>query len=223
MKNINQRIEAARQLFEDKQFEQALAEFDALSEEKKLSKKQRFNIIFYKGRVKMDINNYDEAQYDMEKALKAGEESGDRYEQAQALHQLGILAKLRGDYEKATELLREELRKCSSLMPSYYSDLSYNFFEQGDVKMLAGELTDARMYFQHALVFAETEANYHGVGLAARALGRLNRKVNRRKEALTYLRKSYENFKLAEDQDGVESTLGEITKLKEAMEDSFQH
>lgn len=34
MKNINQRIEAARQLFEDKQFEQALAEFDALSEEK---------------------------------------------------------------------------------------------------------------------------------------------------------------------------------------------
>lgn len=102
-------------------------------------------------------------------------------------------------------------------MPSYYSDLSYNFYEQGDVKMLAGDFLDAKMYFNHALVFAETETNYHGVGLAAKALGRLSITVNRPKEAIGYFRKSYENFKLAEDQEGIDTILHEITKLKESM------
>ncbi|NLJ70896.1 MAG: tetratricopeptide repeat protein [Clostridiaceae bacterium] len=217
MEKIKERIEAAHQLYVDKKFEEALTEFNALGEEKKLSNKHRFQIALNKGIIKMNLNNYDEAQHDMESALLIGEKTEDLYEQARALHQLGILAKLRGHYDKATELFREELRKCSSLMPSYYADLSYNFYEQGDVKMLAGDFVDARMYFNHAIVFAETETNYHGVGLAAKALGRLSITLNQHKEALGYFRKSYEYFKLAEDQEGIESTLSEITKLKESM------
>ena len=203
----------------DKNFEEALAEFNALDEEKKLSNRHKFQIALNKGIIKMNLNNYDEAQHDMESALLIGKKTENLYKQARALHQLGILAKLRGDYDNATELFREELRKCSSLMPSYYSDLSYNFYEQGDVKMLAGDFVDAKMYFNHALVFAETETNYHGVGLAAKALGRLSITVNCHKEALEYFHKSYENFKLAEDQESIESILQEITKLKESMHD----
>jgi len=218
MEMIKDRIDAAHQLFEEKNFEEALAEFNALSEEKRLGNSHKFQIALNKGIIKMNLNNYDEAQHDMENALLIGEKTEDLYRQAQALHQLGILAKLRGDFDNATELFRDELRKCSSLMPSYYSDLSYNFYEQGDVKMLAGDFVDAKMYFEHALVFAETEANYHGVGLAARALGNLSITVNRHKEALGYLRKSYENFKLAEDREGIESTLQEITRLKESIQ-----
>ncbi|MGI6579035.1 MAG: tetratricopeptide repeat protein [Saccharofermentanales bacterium] len=218
MKSIKERIEAAHQLYVEKNFEEALAEFNALGEEKRLSNSSKFQIALNKGIIKMNLNNYDEAQYDMESALQIGEKAEDLYKQARALHQLGILAKLRGNYDYATELFREELRKCSSLMPSYYSDLSYNFYEQGDVKMLAGDFLDAKMYFNHALVFAETEANYHGVGLAAKALARLSITVNHHKEALGYLRKSYENFKLAEDQEGIDCTLQEITKLKNSMQ-----
>ncbi|HHT24081.1 MAG TPA: tetratricopeptide repeat protein [Clostridiaceae bacterium] len=217
MEKINDRIEAAHQLYVDKHFEQALTEFNILGEEKKLSNKQKFQIALNKGIIKMNLNNYDEAQHDMESALLIGEKTEDLYRQARALHQLGILAKLRGDYDNATELFREELRKCSSLMPSYYADLSYNFYEQGDVKMLAGDFVDARMYFNHAIVFAETETNYHGVGLATKALGRLSLTINRYEDALCYFRKSYENFKLAEDQEGIESALNEITKLEESM------
>lgn len=214
MDNINQRIEDASKLVEEKKFEKALDSFESFDSEKKLSNKQKFKIALNKGIIKIYLFNYDEAQHDLETALNLGEKTEDRYDQARALHQLGILAKLRGDYDEAIELLREELRRCSSLMPSYYSDLSYNFFEQGDVMMLKENFTDAKMYFKHALVFAETESNYHGVGLATRSLGRLSRKVNRRKEALSYLRKSYENFKLAEDQEAIQSTLDEITKLE---------
>ena len=189
MEKIKDRIDAAHQLFTEKKFGEALAEFNALGEENRLSNSHKFLIALNKGIIKMNLNNYDEAQHDMENALLIGEKTEDLYKQARALHQLGILAKLRGNYDNATELFREELRKCSSLMPSYYADLSYNFYEQGDVKMLSGDFADAKMYFKHALVFAETEANYHGVGLASKALGRLSITVNRHKEALCYLRK----------------------------------
>lgn len=73
MEKINDRIKAAHQLFEDKRFEEALAEFNVLAEEKKLSNRHKFQIALNKGIIKMNLNNYDEAQHDMENALSIGE------------------------------------------------------------------------------------------------------------------------------------------------------
>ena len=133
----------------------------------------------------------------LNEALSLGENNQDLYQQTRSLHQLGIITKLMGDYPQATELFREELRRCSSLIPSYYSDLSYNFYEQGDVMMLSGNYEDAEMYFNHAYTFADTEHNYHGVALAMEAMGNLYLRIGRHSHVKKYFEKSVENFKLA--------------------------
>lgn len=213
MEEINQQIDTIEEIYQTKDFARTLHELNKLSS-LKLNKQQTFTVTLKKGIVKMNLGHYDEAQIDMEKALSLGEKNEDRYQQAQALHQLGILAKLLGNYQAAIDYLRDELRRCSSLMPSYYSDLSYNFFEQGDVKMLSGKFEDAEMYFTHAHTFANTEQNYHGVALACQALAILNIRTGRKEAALELLKESYDNFKLSGTEEELNRIQAEIENLK---------
>lgn len=212
MSEVKDKIEAAKNAFEDKDYEHALYLFEEVSE-LKLNKKQKFTVLFHKGIIKMNLNRYEESRDDLQEALAIGEKNEDRYEQTRALHQLGIISKLLGDYHGATELLREELRRCSSLIPSYYSDLSYNFFEQGDVKMLSGEYEDAEMYFHHAYTFADTEKNYHGVALALQALGHLKLKLGDLEQARSYFQKSYDHFALVNSQNDMNIVENELRQL----------
>lgn len=213
MNEIDQRIEKVEELLAVKDYNQALFTLEEL-EQTKLNKNQKFKVLLEKGIVKMHLNDYDQSHSYINQALELGEKNQNRYQQAQALHQLGILTKLLGDYREATNFLRKELRLCSSLMPSYYSDLSYNFFEQGDVKMLSGEFEDAEMYFQHAFTFADTEGNYHGVGLACQALAALRLRTGKKRKALILLEKSKKNFELANSFDDLKIVQAEIDALK---------
>ncbi len=212
MSEVSDKIENAKAALQNKDFEHALYLLEEVSG-LKLNKKQRFDVMLHKGITKMSLNRYEESRKDLQEALAIGEKNEDRYEQTRALHQLGIITKLLGDYHGATELLREELRRCSSLIPSYYSDLSYNFFEQGDVKMLSGEYEDAEMYFHHAYTFASTEGNYHGVALALQALAHLKLKLGDVEQARSYLQQSYDNFALANSQNEMNIIENELRQL----------
>lgn len=213
MSDVKDKMAQVKELLQNKDYRSALQLTEELSQVK-LNKNQRFENTLNKGVAKMNLSLYQQAKPDLEAALALGEKNEDRYQQALALHQLGIITKLLGDYPKATELFREELRRCSSLIPSYYSDLSYNFFEQGDVKMLSGEFEDADMYFHHAATFAETEHNYHGVGLAMQALGNLQIKMQNSEQALSYFETSKENFELANSTEEANIVNNQIQKLK---------
>ncbi len=213
MSDIDKRIEEAQQLFEQHNFDAALAILEDLSNQK-LKKKQKYEVILKRGVVKMNMSRYDEARADLEESLRLAEKNADRYQQTHALHQLGIINKLLGDYQRATELLREELRRCSSLIPCYYADLSYNFYEQGDVMMLAGEYEDAEMYFKHAVTFADTEQNYHGAGLAYRGLAHLQMRFGQTKGVLAILEQSRKNFELGGNLHELEEVVSEIEHFK---------
>lgn len=213
MVEVDEGFAKVREFLQNKDYRSALNKTEELSQFK-LNKNQRFENTLHKGIAKMNLSLYQDALPDLEAALALGEKNEDRYQQALALHQLGIITKLLGDYPKATELFREELRRCSSLIPSYYSDLSYNFFEQGDVKMLSEEYEDAEMYFHHAVTFAETEHNYHGVGLAMQALGHLKLRLNQTEDALNYFKTSKENFELADSHEEVAIVSEEIERLQ---------
>lgn len=212
MSEITEKMELAKQAMDNKEYENALQIFEELSGHK-LNKRQKFDSLLNKGILKMNLNRYEESKNDLQEALSVGEKNEDRYEQTQALHQLGIITKLLGDYQGATELLREELRRCSSLIPSYYSDLSYNFFEQGDVKMLSGEYDDAEMFFHHAYTFAGTEENFHGVALALQALGHLKLRLGDVEQARSYFQQSYDNFSKANSPEEMSIVENEIRDL----------
>ncbi|NLJ94071.1 MAG: tetratricopeptide repeat protein [Clostridiaceae bacterium] len=212
MSKIDKKIEGAKELFEEKKFDQVLTILESLSN-KKLIKKQKFEVKLLQGVVRMNLNQYDESKKDLYEALEQAEDNENLWQQTRALHQLGIIMKLLGDYPLATEYFREELRRCSSLIPSYYSDLSYNFYEQGDVMMLSGNYEDAEMYFNHAYTFANTERNHHGIALAMEALGNLNLHLDRNANVIEYFQKSVENFKKAEAFDEAEAVQSKIDEL----------
>lgn len=215
MNAYTEQFDKARKLREEGKYAASLKHYRKLEEGERLSPDQHSELLYGLAVGYKETGETDLAVDYFRQALERGRKREKRADQAAALHQLGIIARERGDLDDAITCFRDELAVWNSHMEGYFNGLSSNFYQQGITLMEKGEYTDARMYLNHSFTFADTEDNYYRQGCALQALGQLEMKLNKRKIALRTLRHAYTNFKKDDNKEGVNAVLALIREYEE--------
>jgi tetratricopeptide (TPR) repeat protein len=130
---------------------------------------------------------------------------GDRWGQLQSMEWLGALARIRGDYERATQLHRDGLRMAEALglWPQAADQLSW----LGRVAMHRGDHVQARNLHERALRLAARQSYAPGETFAELGLGLLARREGRLDAAEVHLRSVLERSRAIGVTPGVAMTL----------------
>jgi tetratricopeptide (TPR) repeat protein len=138
---------------------------------------------------------------------------GDRSSEAVALHQLGMVERLAGEYGAAISLFEQEFALRSKHLPDDYLGFSANLYEQGYIALLKGELDRAHGLLFQALRCSADVSDYICAACASRGLGEVEAARRNFLEARQYFLLSMRDFLRAGDERGANEVKGYIRQL----------
>jgi tetratricopeptide (TPR) repeat protein len=136
--------------------------------------------------------------------------------EAIALHQLGMVERLAGEYGTAISLFEEEFALRSKCLPVDYAGLSANLYEQGYLAFLTGDLDRAYTLLLQALRYAEDDWDHMCAACASRGLGEVEAARRNLVKARRYFLMSTHDFRQAGDERGalqVEHLIAQLDDL----------
>ena len=147
------------------------------------------------------LGNYQEAEKYGIILLTQAENEEDRHI---AVHQLGMVARMAGNYEKAMALFSEEEALIHSAFPDDPLRISANLYEQGYVALKIAQYERAEKNMLMALDHAITAGDEMCMGCAYRGMGEIMAAIGKSEVAVDYFKKAITAFANAGDQTAVE-------------------
>ncbi|HLR52980.1 MAG TPA: tetratricopeptide repeat protein [Candidatus Avamphibacillus sp.] len=162
--------------------------------------------------VKSELGNYPEARELYLEILRIAESVDNKEEEAIAYHQLGMVERLAGQYEKALRFLSTEAEIYKTLNGDFHLELAANVYEKGMIYLLNKQYEQARNLMEKSLYHAEQAYDPMIIGYAYRGLGDIFSQSDE-KEAKNFYQQAIIAFKWAEDNQAVEAMKDKISKL----------
>lgn len=199
MKEINEAFE----LFDQGEYDQAeelyLACLKELGDQKSDSYKAVLNGLGY---VKSHQGEFGEARKYINEVLEIAIEQADKMEEAMALHQLGMVERMAGEFESALDLFTKEAAIWKAHFPDFTVGFSANSYERGYIAIKQERYGEAAELLQSSLQYAKSAKSLVAEGCACRGLGELELSRNRAEKAAGYFQQALAAFEEAEDLTG---------------------
>lgn len=116
-----------------------------------------------------------------------------------AIHQLGMVERMAGNYSKAMELILQEKRLLFSYFPDDPQRMSANLYEQGYVALNTSNYAHAEKMMRMSLECGIRAADDMCIGCAYRGLGDIMRIVGQMASAKEYYAKAAKSFEKTGD------------------------
>lgn len=142
-------------------------------------------------------NDYDRANYYLNKALKIAETSSDKLSEAYILNDLGKLHKSKGAHIKASEYLFIANKKAEFLKDKLL--LTRTWYSLGEVYDERKEYKEALEYFRKALPFTKEKQFKKMRGIILKSIGRVNYFLGSQKEAQADFQEAIDIFEELND------------------------
>lgn len=130
----------------------------------------------------------------------------------QALHQLGMVRRIQGDYQGALEAFQQE----KTLLPEDFFPRAINAYEMGMCHLRLGNLTEATTQLHSSLFFAQQSMDPIAQACAYRGIGELHLAQDSYAEAQPAFLEAIRCFEAAGDRRGVEDIVEYIKELEQA-------
>ena len=141
-------------------------------------------------------------------------EAQDEEEKHIAIHQIGMVERMAGNYERAMELFMEEAHLISFSFPDDTLRMSANFYEQGYIALKMKDYAQAEKLMLMSLECAIKAKDEMCMGCAFRGMGELMEAVGNRASAIGYFRKAIAAFTTAGDWVAVEEMKSAIQQIE---------
>lgn len=139
---------------------------------------------------------------------------GDVERESVAIHQLGMVARLAGDYAGAAALFDEEAALLERHLPENLLHKGANLYEQGFVKFLRKELSEAERLFREGLNVVGADGDAMVRGCLWRGLGQVLSAGGERRGAPAAYREARAAFTAAGD----ETAMREVEELGRSLD-----
>lgn len=169
-----QEINKAFKLFDEGEYKQAekiyLACLNGLTDEQPNLYKVALNGLGY---VTSHQGQYEKARQYFKEVLDISLNQEDKKEEAMALHQLGMVERMAGEFNDSLYYFNEEEKIWKHYFPEFYLGFSANSYEKGYIAIKQGQYDEARAFFRDSLAFAESANSSVAEGCAYRGMGEL--------------------------------------------------
>lgn len=155
------------------------------------------------------LKKYDEAQKYGSMLLDQARNVDERHI---AVHQLGMVARMAGNYEKAIALFSEEEALIHSAFPDDPLRISANLYEQGYVALKLTQYDKAEKSMLMSLDCAIKAKDHVCMGCAYRGMGEIMTAIGQAEKAFDYFENAIAAFTSAEDWIAVDEILAIIKK-----------
>lgn len=156
------------------------------------------------GYVKSHQGQYEKARQYFKEVFDISLSQEDKKEEAMALHQLGMVERMAGEFDKALHFFTEEEKIWKQYFPEFFIGFSANSYEKGYIAVKQGQYERAMELFQNALTFAKPANSDIALGCAYRGIGELEMAKSCFEKAIIHFRQALSAFDAAGDSIAVE-------------------
>lgn len=207
-----QELNVAFDLFDKGEFEQAeeiyLSCLRGITDKTSTSYKTALNGLGY---VKSFQGQFAKATAYYQELLEISRRESNLKEEAMAFHQLGMVERMAGNYQRATDFFAAEGEIWTRHFSDFYVGFAANFYERGSIAIKEKKYTEATILLNQSLEYAVLAESLVALGCAYRGMGELGVATSQFDEAENAFQKALAAFKEAEDHVAVE----EIQRLLE--------
>ncbi|GEN83350.1 hypothetical protein SLU01_16620 [Sporosarcina luteola] len=204
-----QSLERAVQLFEEDRFEEAEKIFHERLLKVSDEQEEQY-ILHWLGFTLAMKGVYTEARDCYERLLLTAKEEEDLFDEAIALHQLGMVYRLEKNYQKSLDLFTQEKELWEKEMPNHHVGFSANAYELGLIALLENRLDDSSRHFDEALRRAELADDWMCIGCAMRGKGQYFEAVKELEKAKRAFLGSIEAFEKVGETKGAREVRGMV-------------
>ncbi|MFC4712057.1 tetratricopeptide repeat protein [Planococcus dechangensis] len=212
-----QELDDAFDLFDKGEFQQAekiyLSCLNSIPDKTSTSYKAALNGLGY---VKSFQGQFGKATAYYQELLEISKKQFNLKEEAMALHQLGMVERMAGNYQRALDFFTSESEIWTRHFPDFYVGFAANFYERGSIAIKEKKYTEATVLLNQSLEYAVLSKSLVAQGCAYRGMGELGVATSKFDEAKNAFHKAISVFKEAEDRIAVE----EIQSLLELHGDT---
>lgn len=202
MKEISQSLSKAWDLFDNGRYREAEALYLACFAHIPPSDTGKFHAVLM-GLLYTEafLEKYDEARKYGNLLLKDAKDDDERHT---AIHQLGMVERMAGNYKEAMALFSEEESIIHASFPEDHWRMSANFYEQGYVMLKMKQYAEAQEAMLMALDSAIQAKDEMCKGCAYRGMGEIMTAVGNSEKAMVFFEKAVVAFTNAGDWKAVE-------------------
>ncbi|WP_281863759.1 tetratricopeptide repeat protein [Planomicrobium okeanokoites] len=204
-----QELDVAFDLFDKGEFQQAeeiyLSCLRSIPDKTSTSYKAALNGLGY---VKSFQGQFGKATVYYQELLEISKRESNLKEEAMALHQLGMVERMAGNYQLAADFFATEGEIWARHFPDFYVGFAANFYERGSIAIKEKKYTEATILLNQSLEYAVLAESLVAQGCAYRGMGELGVVTSQFNEAENAFQKALSAFKEAEDRVAVEEIQG---------------
>lgn len=200
---MDDKLKRAFNLFDNGRLEEAEAIYDECLNGMDKGTAAYENALHMMGFTKSALGKYEEARL-LYRQLREAAQSEQHTEKEQiALHQLGMVERMAGNYGKAQEYFMEEFTMLEQNRPAFHTGFAANYYEQGMILLKKNSLHQAEEIMKKSLLYAEKSGDPISIGCSLRGLGEISIAQERREEATDYWMRARMAFEGAGEMNGV--------------------
>lgn len=204
MDYIQQKLLNAYNAFEQNRLKQAeilyLACLDKIDNQETLEFKQALHGLAL---VKTAQEKFTEAREVYLQLLHRAESEQNLDDQAMALHQLGMVERLSGNFKKALELFKSEEVIYKANEADFIVEYAVNLYEQALIFKTQNQFEQTNTSLQQSLNYAKSTEDKHLIGSVYALFGDLQLQQGFSKEAKDYYKQSLLSFETVEDLENI--------------------
>ncbi|MBI9049690.1 MAG: tetratricopeptide repeat protein [Anaerolineaceae bacterium] len=129
----------------------------------------RTKVLRLVGWLAFDVRNYTTMLWTFQNSLDLSRSMNDEYDAGLALHGLGELACLKGQYEQSNLLLEEAQQIFNQLNNG--PQMAWSYHHLGQLQLCMGKLSEAQAYFEKSLLLFREKQSDSGFSVALASLG----------------------------------------------------
>lgn len=148
--------------------------------------------------------DFDEAVYCYEKLLTMAKKEGNHFDEAIALHQIGMVYRMALNFAEALKFFVQEKELRENKLPDHHVGFSANAYELGFIALLEKRLDESGRHFDEALKYGVKADDQVCIGCALRGKGQYLVEIGNHKDAQKVYIRSMKAFEEADDTRGVE-------------------
>ncbi|WP_309573430.1 tetratricopeptide repeat protein [Deinococcus sp.] len=149
---------------------------------------------------------FDDARAEFRAVRQHALTDANRFAEHRALHQIGMVERMAGDWHAALACFEEERRMIGEL-GDHDLAVAVNAYELGLVALNLGWVGESRQHFETSLLAAQRTDDLIAVACAHRGLGDWHAASDGRQEAKPHWQKALRLFQDAEDRQGVQGVV----------------
>lgn len=204
MEDLNKQLADAFELFDQGQISAAEKIYTHCLEKVDRQSVAYLKVLHGLGYIKAEQAQYNEARKIYTEIRERTVAKGNSKEEHIAVHQLGMVERMAGNYEAALALFTEEFVLLNNENPDFAAGYAANFYEKGYIFLQQGQLNNAEEFLIQSLDCANRANDSISRGCSLRGLGELYSAKNKPSRAAAYFVQAIKAFKDGNDPIAVE-------------------